>query len=281
MLLAGQGNLQFSEAVPLTNAAGNPLENVALTKEQASGNGDEILDAICTQQFAVDYDGDGDLDLIVGSFGPKFFYYENLGDATNPQLSETPVELPIKSPDYHSAPHLVDWNGNGKLDLITGSSSGAVYISFNEGTRQAPQWGEFQILIPVMGEGTQTTAGGQEIVPGSSTRVWAHDWNGDGQLDLIVGDMVSISNLAEGITNEEFQAKEAEHNQKMSELVESRGDFAERYQEAAEAGDISEELVAEMREYQKAFTDLYQSRSGWVTEQRTGHVWVFLRKKNE
>jgi hypothetical protein len=280
MLLAGQGGLQFAEAVPLTNASGAPLENVSLTEEQASGSGNEILDAICTQQFAVDYDGDGDLDLIVGSFGHKFFYYENLGDANNPQLSETPVELPIRSPDYHSAPHLVDWNGNGKLDFITGSSTGAVYISFNEGTREVPKWGEFQTLIPATGLMQQSTSGGKEIIPASGTRVWAYDWNGNGQLDLVVGDSVTIANPVDGLSEEEFVAKEAEFNQKSTELAESRGDLHERYQKAAEAGDISAELQKEMQEFQQSFMKLYQSRSEWVNERMTGHVWVFLRKQS-
>lgn len=280
MLLVGKGGLQFEEATPLTNAAGGPLENVSLTEEQANGSGDEILSAICTQQFAVDYDGDGDLDLIVGCFGPKFFYYENTGDAENPRLSETPVELPIRSPDYHSAPHLVDWNGDGKLELITGSSSGAVYISFNQGTRSAPEWGEFQTLIEMEGKGLQTAGETAVVQPGSSTRVWTYDWNGDGVLDLIVGDSITLVKPADGLTAAEFEAKEAEFQKKMQENAAGRGEFFQRYQEAVQSGEVSEELQEEMQNYQQSFFELYQSRNEWVNEQNTGHVWVYLRKPN-
>lgn len=36
---------------------------------------------------AVDYDDDGDLDLLIGTYSPtKLYYFENVGSATSPEL---------------------------------------------------------------------------------------------------------------------------------------------------------------------------------------------------
>ena len=43
--------------------------------------------------------------------------------------------------------------------------------------------------------------------PTSSTRIWVDDVNGDGKLDLLVGDSVYLIRPANGLTTEEFQEK--------------------------------------------------------------------------
>ena len=112
-ILRGKGEMDFEKATPLLSSAEKPLQNVEK---------DESVDieerSICTQQHAVDYDGDGDLDLVVGCFGTKFFLYENNRDGMENLLVEKPVELPIEAPGGHSAPHFTDFDGDGDLSLI-------------------------------------------------------------------------------------------------------------------------------------------------------------------
>src|SRR5262249_51725536 len=88
---------------------------------------------------AVDWDGDGDLDLIVGAEKESFVFFRNTGnrqtwkfhregllkaDGKGIRVPKTPCEedpegkiLPF---DYYPVPDVVDWDGDGDLDLIVG-----------------------------------------------------------------------------------------------------------------------------------------------------------------
>jgi hypothetical protein len=278
-ILLGQGGMNFAPAQALLNAEGKPLLNSDLP---GGSNDPNITDNICTQQHAVDYDGDGVLDLVVGSFGPHFYLYKNAGDAAKPVLSPQPVKLPIKSPDYHAAPHLVDINGDGKLEFITGSSSGKVYISYNEGSRAEPKWSDFQVLLDIAAESEVFTMEENfEPKPGSATRVWATDWNGDGLLDLVVGDTITISSPAAGLSEEQFKAKRTEWEEAMAETsrAANEGNLFQRYYEAMEkGGEVDKELEEAYSKANEKMMELYQSRAKWINERRTGHVWVYLQQ---
>ena len=75
--LKGNGEMDFAKSVSLQDSEGDPLENMTIKKGEA---GDDQLKVICTEQHIVDFDGDKDLDMIVGCFGTQFYYYENKGE---------------------------------------------------------------------------------------------------------------------------------------------------------------------------------------------------------
>ena len=186
-ILRGDGRLNFREAVSVLNSAGRPLKNVKLA-ETTEADTHENENVTCTHQHAVDYDGDGDLDLVVGCFGNKFFYYENAEQNGKAQLSETPIKLSIHSPDIHTAPHLTDWDNDGDLDLLTGGSNGGVHISINTGSREEPEWSEFQQLIDGPSVGRSAGTSDTTTTPSTYTRIWVCDWNKDGLPDILMGD---------------------------------------------------------------------------------------------
>ena len=275
-LLKGNGDLDFEPAVALKNIAGNPLENIDL-----EGNDENQILTICTQQHAVDYDGDNDLDLVVGCFGPKFYLYENKADEENGEQSlvETPVEMAIESTSYHSAPHLVDWDNDGDLDLLSGSGDGGVLFSENTGTRSKPEYAEFKQLVPISKQREQTTDDDKPIVMSPSTRVWATDWNGDGMLDLLVGDSANIVNAKEGVSLEEFEKRKVEYEEKMAVVSKKQEALMPEYMAAMEAGDEpDEELEEKMEKISEEFRAIYETRDEFQESRSTGFVWLLIRK---
>jgi len=65
----------------------------------------------------------------------------SMKDPTSSRFSE-PFELNRGSLDVgsNSSPDVADWNGDGKKDLIIGNDDGEIYIFFNKGTNEDPQY---------------------------------------------------------------------------------------------------------------------------------------------
>ncbi len=72
----------------------------------------------------VDWDGDGDLDLLVGNNSNRIAYFENVGTRRGPRFA--PMRKLVHDGGEHFSfrahPATVDWNGDGLIDLVTGST---------------------------------------------------------------------------------------------------------------------------------------------------------------
>jgi FG-GAP-like repeat len=263
--LRGRPDRTFKKAAPLNGSDGKPL--VIPVKDDKETN--DLIKRICTRPFAVDWDGDGHLDLIVGNFGGTFYLFKGKRKGSflpNPEEMKA-GDQPLKIEGYHSDPFVVDWDGDGDLDLLSGSSEGGVQWAENRaGPGKLPQLTSFQTII----KHGQPVQHGQLLRdedlkgPLGDTRVWVDDVNSDGKLDILVGDRVTLRSPADHVAEKDFKQKFDDWNKSLSEAI---------TQMNATANDATKRNEAQQR-----YQELYQKRSEFMNEDMTGFVWLYLQK---
>jgi Ca2+-binding RTX toxin-like protein len=164
------GDLNFFENI---GSASNPV----FTTAQLNPFGFTKEDEMSKPVFA-DIDGDGDLDLFVGTQGGDILFYENEGDTTNPSFAPVevnPFGLSNVGIGGHSDPSFVDIDSDGDLDALVGSADGDVLFYQNIGTTTSPSF-----IAPLTNPFGLTNAGY------SSSPVFV-DIDSDGDLDAFIG----------------------------------------------------------------------------------------------
>ena len=105
----------------------------------------------------MDFNNDGNLDLVIGEYGVKtgtptgkVRFFERNKDGSLKQS----VNLQCNGQDItnrYTSPCVVDWNNDGKLDLILGSNSKAAQIFINKGSKESYRFDSFSVLKTVSG----------------------------------------------------------------------------------------------------------------------------------
>jgi hypothetical protein len=261
-VLRGKPDGTFRSAEVLKGNDGQPL--IIPTKQR-----DDIVQKICTRPFAVDWDADGHLDLVVGNFAGTFCWFKGEGKGRFAPRPE-PIHAagsPLRIQGAHGDPFVIDWDGDGDLDILSGSSEGGVHWAENRaGKGKLPDLQPFRTLIEPRSrvEYGQPLSESELTGPTQSTRIWVDDVNGDGKLDLLVGDNVTLVSPAKGVSMEDFKKKFAdwqEASKTASAAFSSAGNDAKAQTKARE-------------EYQK----VWERRTGFMNEDRTGFVWLYVQK---
>lgn len=92
------------------------------------------------------------------------------------------------------SPTTVDWNGDGKLDILVGNSEGFVLFFENIGSNAEPKFLP-ATRVEAGGRDIQVQAGYAGSLQGLQEARWGYlspnaiDWNGDGTLDIVTGDI--------------------------------------------------------------------------------------------
>ncbi|NNK64919.1 MAG: VCBS repeat-containing protein [Gemmatimonadetes bacterium] len=121
---------------------------------------------------AGDLDGDGDLDLLVGESSGEINFFRNVGSPTEPRFELVTEKLDDIDVGRRSTPVLLDLDGDGDLDLLSGSEEGGMRVFRNVGGATAARFEADGVLEAALPKYTALTTG---------------DVDGDGDLDLVSG----------------------------------------------------------------------------------------------
>lgn len=139
----------------------------------------------------VDFNGNGVLDLVVGIGDYRedvsnklgyVYYIENKGTNSNPNY-QSPVKVQAGGKPINvygnPSPVVADFNGDGKLDIITGEFLDKFTYFENTGSWKSPQYASGRYLKDKENQLVKMDL--------QMLKVTAIDWTKDGHMDLVVG----------------------------------------------------------------------------------------------
>ncbi len=269
----------------------------------------------------VDWNGDGILDLVAYSANSLQGSALKLLIGKGDLLYELPVPLPVdgsflpsgtqKDSGIHDGRVCFgDWNGDGAPDLLLGRGEGSVTVHL--GRRD-----ETKTLV--LGPGERLIEPHSGILPSSEVIDYATmtvknprcgirptitmtDWNGDGLLDLLIGDVFTVQ--SEDKLPPEVRQQEEAMTERLREQDKALSEIGRNFQEQALAelgkppGTKLSELQAEER---KRYAEVYRKMTAGSQEyqdlsaknealraelskfargqESAGYVWVYLQKR--
>jgi len=154
------------------------------------------MDLCMIVPVAMDWDKDGDIDLVVGQEDGRVALMENTGRVVDhmPQFLP-PVFFQQQSDDLKFGalvtPYSFDWDGDGDEDLICGNTAGYIGFIENLDGGNPPKWAAPKYL-KAQGSVIRIQAGANGSIQGPCEAKWGYttlsvaDWDQDGLPDIII-----------------------------------------------------------------------------------------------
>lgn len=271
-LIAGYAKFEHTPEGTFVNYHGQRIES---TPERPIG-----ITGTASVVHATDWDGDGDYDLIVGNIRGGVYLITNEGTAESYTFAK---EQQLRAGDKlisvkrSAAPFTADWDVDGDLDLLVGADDGSVLLFPNTGDSKIPELASGVQLVPP-GEKASRTKAPKDVRRGTRSKICVTDWNGDGRLDLLVGDLANQKPDRPEPTLEE----KSEHERAGGELATLRNRYRELSRKLFGPSRVKEkeqidQIQKEMKELRGRMMELrYKIPQEY---ERHGWVWLFLRKE--
>lgn len=247
-LFRGRGKGLFAARETINDRSGQPILRVPDQKHPVESFGSWLA--------LVDWDDDGDLDILVGTFDGMMFVRRNEGSRTKPAYATRNEWVNVGGRRLrvpggaHANPVIADWDGDGRWDIISGSADGGVYWYRNIGSRSSPQF-EAPVALLAKHEGmgySELLDPAEQPRPGIRSQIAVVDCDGDGKLDVLLGDFCTNLHLRKDLT-----ATERQKLQEIGKRQDARADQSRR----------------SMAQLQKRYGELMKGipKSAWYTDE--------------
>jgi hypothetical protein len=219
-----------------------------------------------TSAWACDWDGDGDLDLLLGDHDKgQVMVRRNEGTSQQPLFATRNTLVlaagqALRVPGTVATLRLLDVTGDGREDLVVGSMGdaygigvgGAVYVYPDVGKGEARELGAAIVWVEPSRKGTA-----EPVRPDTGLHMDVVDHDGDGDLDLVVGGYSHWTPPAPKLS--------AEQEQRVLQLQAELAAVARQSGAIHEAIDKATEGLAEAEREQK-FQQLLEARRAELKE---------------
>ncbi len=273
----GRGKGQFAKGQVLKDAVGKAID---------PGRASTV--------FAFDWDHDGDCDLIVGNILGEVHLVRNEGSPAAPRFAKPEPLIaagqPIKVAEGDAGPVVADWDSDGNPDLVVGCGDGRVVWYRNVGGGSSPRLAGALTLVEPSPLGWKDDAHRKPGQWGVRAKVCVTDWNGDGRMDLLLGDVcgghVGTAAQSDAEKLEAFHARDELPRlmEKWSATYQEYGDLRARIARSdstssgADDERRADSLHATMKRLKEEIVAVQKTQQRYKPRyQYHGFVWLFQR----